>query len=148
MEKIHQKPSRSLLPTFRKFTPGPVLACRVCRRARRPQELVKVECNGKDSSEALTQPSSAFSEIAGSPCPELPRMPRFDAFKMSVLRIDQQARGNRERRALCLTGQPAEAERAAEPDRPAENLGGEFGKAGELCRTTAQDNPRLRLCRK
>ena len=57
-------------------------------------------------------------------------MPRFDVFKMSVLRIDQQARGHRERRALGLVGQPAEAERTADPHRPAEDLGGEF----EQCR--------------
>ena len=72
-----------------------------------------------DSSEALAKPSSDLSEIAVSPCPELPRMPRFDVFEMSVLRIDQQTRGNRERRALGLIGQPAKAERAADPDRPA-----------------------------
>ena len=53
-------------------------------------------------------------------------MPRFDVFEMSVLRIDQEARGHRERRALGLVGQPAETERAADPHRPAENPGGEF----------------------
>ena len=50
---------------------------------------------GKDSSEALAKPSSDLSKIAVSPCLELPRMPRFDVFKMSVLRIDQKARWNR-----------------------------------------------------
>jgi len=47
-------------------------------------------------------------------------MPRFDMFKMSVLRIDQEARGDREGRALSLVGQAAEAERATDPDRPAD----------------------------
>src|SRR5229473_8612461 len=104
--------------------------------------------SNKDSSEALAKPSSDLSEIAVGPCPELPRMPRFDVFKMSVLRIDQEARGDRERRALGLIGQPAEAERAADPHRPAENPGCKFGKAGELRCATAQDHPCPRLCRK
>src|SRR5487761_2237423 len=118
------------------------------RPGRRPRELVKVEWCGKDSSEALTKPASDFSEIAVSPCPELPRMPRFDVFKMSVLGIDQQARGNRERRALRLIGEPAKAERTADPHRPAENPGCEFEGAGELRSAAAQHNSRLRLCRK
>src|SRR6204780_1034778 len=66
------------------------------RPGRRPRELVKVQGLRKRSSEALAKPSSALSEIAVSPCPELPRMPRFDVFKMSVLGIDQEARGKRE----------------------------------------------------
>src|SRR6202022_2607294 len=102
----------------------------------------------KGSSEALTKPSSDFSEIAVSPCPELPRMPRFDVFKMSVLRIDQEARGHREGRALRLIGHAAEAERATDPDRPVEDPGGQFDGAGELRSAAAQDNPRPRLCRK
>src|SRR5881227_1464897 len=102
------------------------------RPGRRPRELVKFEWAGKDSSEALAKPSSDLSEIAVSPCPELPRMPRFDVFKMRVLRIDQQARGHRERSALCLAGQPTEAERAADPHRATENLGCQFCNAGEL----------------
>ena len=59
-------------------------------------------------------------------------MPRFDMFKMSVLRIDQEPRGNRERRALGLIGQPAEAERTADPHRTAEDLGCKLDKSGEL----------------
>jgi hypothetical protein len=66
------------------------------RPGRRPRELVKVEGCGKDSSEALAKPSSDPSEIAVSPCLQLPRMPRFDVFKMSVLGIDQQTRRHRE----------------------------------------------------
>src|SRR5665213_446503 len=119
------------------------------RPGRRPRELVKFRKKfqgcGKDSSEALTKPSSDFSEITVSPCPELPRMPRFDVFKMSVLRIDQEAGGNRERRALRLIGQPAEAERTADPHRAAENAGGKLGEAGELRRAAAQHHPRPRL---
>ena len=75
-------------------------------------------------------------------------MPRFDMFQMSVLRIDQEARRHRERGALGLAGQPAEAERTADPDRPVEDTGGEFDGAGELRSAAAQDNPRPRLCRK
>jgi hypothetical protein len=75
-------------------------------------------------------------------------MPRFDVFKMSVLRIDQETRGNREGRALRLIRQPAKTERAANTDRPAENLGCKFENAGELRGATAQDNSRLWLCRK
>jgi hypothetical protein len=89
------------------------------RLGRRPWELVEVEWVGNDSSEALAKPSSDLSEIAVSPCPELPRMPRFDVFEMRVLRIDQQTRGNRERRVLGFTGEPAKAERAADAYRPA-----------------------------
>src|SRR5258708_10962713 len=108
------------------------------RHGRRPRELVKVECDGKDSSEALAKPSSDLSEITVSPCPQLPRMPRFDVFKMSVLRVDQKTAGNRERRALRFAGQPAKAERTADAHRPAEDLGCKFGKAGELRGATAQ----------
>src|SRR4030088_707863 len=103
---------------------------------------------GKDSSEALAKPSSDLSEIAVSPCPELPRMPRFDVFKMSVLRVDQEPCGNRERRALRLVGQPAETERTADPHRPAQDPGCKFGKAGKLRGATAQHHPRLWLCGK
>src|SRR4051812_10600316 len=61
------------------------------------------------SSEALAQPSSDLPEIAVSPClHELPRMPRFDMFKMSILWIDQEPRRHRERGALGLVGQPSE----------------------------------------
>src|SRR5260370_20049018 len=84
------------------------------RPGRRPREVVEVEWARKNSSEALTKPSSDFSEIAVSPCPELPRMPRFNVFKMSVLRIAQKTRGNRERRALRLIGEPAKTERTAD----------------------------------
>src|SRR5207237_3794472 len=111
-------------------------------------ELVKFQWAGKDSSEALAKPSSDLSEITVSPCPELPRMPRFDVFKMSVLRIDEQTRGSRERCALRLTGQPAEPERTADTHRPAAHLGRDFANAGELRRATAQHNSRPRLCRK
>src|SRR4029079_15424978 len=79
------------------------------RPGRRPREMVKVVWYEDRSSEALSKPSSDPSEIAVSPCPELPRMPRFDVFKMSVLRIDQEARGHRERGALGLVGQPGGA---------------------------------------
>src|SRR5258708_3491321 len=103
---------------------------------------------GKDSSEALTKPSADFSEVAVSPCPKLPRMPRFDVLQMSVLRIDQQARRNRERRALRLIGQPAKPERTADPHRAAENPGRQFKGSGELRRAPAQDNAGLRFCRK
>src|SRR6188472_3671644 len=88
------------------------------RLGRRPRHLVKIVWLLDRSSEALAQPSSDLSEIAVSPCPELPRMPRFDVFKMSVLRVDQQTGGNRERGALGLVRQPAETERPADPDRP------------------------------
>src|ERR1700761_2940386 len=104
---------------------------------------MEFEWVGKDSSEAFAKPSPDLSEVAVSPCLELPRMPRFDMFEMSVLRIDQQARRDRERRALGLVGQPAEAERAADPHRTAENLGGEFGKTGQLRSSAAEDDPCL-----
>src|ERR1700712_3563418 len=91
---------------------------------------MEVPWSGKDSSEALAKPSSDLSEIAVSPCPELPRMPRFYVFKMSVLRIDEETRGHCERRALRLVGQPAKAERPANPHRAAENLACEFGDPG------------------
>src|SRR4051812_29815024 len=113
---------------------------------RRPRGLVKIVWSVERSSEALAKPSSDLSEIAVSPCPELPRMPRFDVFKMSVLRIDQEPGGNRERRALCLAGQPAKAERTADPHRSAENPGCKLGNTGELRSPSAQDHPRPRLC--
>src|ERR1700742_1501261 len=84
------------------------------------------------SSEALAKPSSDLSEIAVGPCPKLPRMPRFDMFKMSVLRIDQEARRHRERCAFGLGGQPSEAERAADAHRTLEDRACQFGDAGEL----------------
>src|SRR5260370_35131397 len=100
------------------------------RPGRRPRELVKAECDGKGSSEALAKPSSDFSEVTVSPCPKLPRMPRFDMFKMSVLRVDQKSRGNRERRTLRFVGQPAKAERTAYPYRSAAALRSKFREAG------------------
>src|ERR1700712_523543 len=115
---------------------------------RRPRELVNAEGGGKDSSEALAKPSSDLSKVAVSPCPELPRMPRFDVFKMNVLRIDQQPGWNREGGALGLARQPAEAERTAKPHRPAQHLAGKFGKTAELRGSAAQDDPRLWFCGK
>ena len=43
------------------------------------------------SSEALSKPSSDLSEVAVGPCHDLPRMPRFNVFKVCELRIHQQA---------------------------------------------------------
>src|SRR3954471_23478203 len=114
---------------------------------RRPRGLVKIVWLLDRSSEALAKPSSDLPEITVSPCPELPRMPRFDVFQMSVLRIDQQTGWHREGRALGLAGQTAEAERAADAHGTAENPGGKLGNAGELRCAAAQDNPRPRLCR-
>src|ERR1043165_9043575 len=112
---------------------------------RRPRGLVKIVWLQVRSSEALAKPSSDLSEIAVSPCPELPRMPRFDVFQMSVLRVDQKAGRHRERGALGLAGQPAKTERTADPDRPVENPGSEFDRPGQLGRPAAQDKPRPRL---
>src|SRR3954464_7059132 len=100
------------------------------------------------SSEALAKPSSDLSEIAVGPCPKLPRMPRFDMFKMSVLRIHQEARRHRERRALGFARQPSETKRAADAHRPAEDLACKLANAGELRGAAAQHNPRPRLRRK
>src|SRR6185437_611703 len=69
---------------------------------RRPRELVEWIRTGTKPSEALAKPSSDLSEIAVSPCFELPRMPRFDMFKVSVLRIDQEPRRHGERCVLRL----------------------------------------------
>src|SRR4051795_1745782 len=115
---------------------------------RRPRGLVKIVWLLDRSSEALAKPSSDLSEIAVSPCPELPRMPRFDVFKMSILRINQQARRHRERCALGLVGQPAETERSTDAHRAAEYLGCKFGHASELRSAAAQDYSRLWLCGK
>src|SRR4029079_2094169 len=106
---------------------------------RRPRHLVKIVWLQERSSEALAKPSSDLSEIAVSPCPELPRMPRFDGVQRSLWRKAQQAGGHRERGALGLVGQPAEAERTADPDRPVENAGGEVDRAGQLGRAAAQE---------
>src|SRR6185437_6962252 len=117
------------------------------RPGPRPRVLVKFACCGKQSSEALAKPSSDLSEITVRPCLELPRMPRFDMFEVSVLGVDQQARRRRKGGGLRLVGQPAETERTADTDRPVENLDGEFGDTGELRRTAAQHDPGLRLRR-
>src|ERR1700744_6215110 len=93
------------------------------RPGRRPRELVEFVQGGKQPSEALAKPSSDLSEITVSPCPELPRMPRFDMFKMSVLGVDQAPRRRREGGVLGLGRQPPEAERTAEAHRPAQDLG-------------------------
>src|ERR1700712_5727246 len=100
---------------------------------------------GERSSEALAKPSSDLSEIAVGPCPELPRMPRFDMFKMSVLRVDQEARRHRERRALGFARQPSETKGATDAHRAAQDLACKFGNPGELRGAAAQDNPRPRL---
>src|SRR6201993_4342619 len=91
------------------------------------------------SSEALAKPSSDLSEIAVSPCPELPRMPRFDMFKMSVLGVDQEPRRRREGGVLGLARQPPEPERTADAHRPSQNLGRQFGNAGELRSAARED---------
>src|SRR5579859_3650508 len=113
-----------------------------------PRVLVKFRICEKDSSEALTKPSSDFSKIAVGPCPELPRVPRFDMFEMSVLRIDQEAGRHREGGALGLVGKAAEAERAADSYRAVEDSGGKFQRSGELTGATAQDDTGFGLRRK
>src|SRR5580692_2712307 len=75
-------------------------------------------------------------------------MPRFDMLKMSVLRIDQEPGGHRERGVLGLVREPAEAERAANPHWAAENLARQFDNAGELRGAAAQDNSGFGLRRK
>src|SRR4051794_30867930 len=92
----------------------------------------------KDSSEAFAKPSPDLSEIAVSPCPKLPRMPRFDMFKMSVLRIDQQARRHRKGCALGLAGQPSETKGSPDPHRTFQDLSCQFGNAGQLRGAAAQ----------
>src|ERR1043165_6281017 len=93
--------------------------CFTMPQGRWPKAWMEVEDQETGSSEALAKPSSDLSEITVSPCPqELPRMPRFDMFKMSVLRIEQQARGHREGCAPRLAGQPCKTERAADAYRP------------------------------
>src|SRR5271163_1632755 len=84
------------------------------RPGRRPRELVEFVRVGKQPSEALAKPSSDLSEITVSPCSELPRMPRFDMFKMSVLGIDQEPRRDREGRVLGLVRQPPKTQRTAD----------------------------------
>src|SRR5215475_12277783 len=119
------------------------------RPGRRAREMLKIVGNGNRSSEALAKPSSNLSEIAAvGPCSELPRMPRFDMFELSVLRVDQKPGGDRERRGLRLTGQPAKAKRPADADRTAEYLSCEFDEAGELRGSAAQDDLPPGLSRK
>src|SRR5215471_13289147 len=62
------------------------ITCAWFRPGRRPRELVKFGDSGKNSSEALAKPSSDLSEITAGPCLDLPRMPRFDMFKVNILR--------------------------------------------------------------
>ena len=75
-------------------------------------------------------------------------MPRFDMLKVGVLGIDQETRGDRERRAFRLIGQPAEAERTADPHRPAEDLGRKLDQADKLRGAAAQHDSRLGFRRK
>src|SRR5579863_5575140 len=113
-----------------------------------PRVLVKLRICGKDSSEALAKPSSDFAKIAVGPCPQLPRVPRFDMFEMSVLRVDQKAGGHSEGCALGLVGKAAEAERATDSNRAVENTCGEFQRSGELTGTPTEDDARFRFRRK
>src|ERR1700742_2203591 len=115
------------------------------RHGIQPRVLVKICICGKDSSEALTKPSSDFSKITVGPCPELPRVPRFDMLEMSVLRIDQQAGGHREGSALGLVGKTAETERAADSHGPVEDPGREFQRSGELAGAAGEDDTCFRL---
>src|SRR5258708_24768162 len=108
---------------------------------------MEFEWVGVNSSEAFAKPSPDLSEVAVSPCLELPRMPRFDVFKMSVLRVDQESGGDRERRALGFARQPIKTERTSDPHRPAENLACELHEAGELGCAAAQGNSRPRFGR-
>ena len=75
-------------------------------------------------------------------------MPRFDMFKMSVLRVDQEAGGNREGSPFGFVRQPAETERAADSYRAVEDSGGKFQRSGELTGATAQDDTGFGLRRK
>src|ERR1700760_1324334 len=105
-----------------------------------PRVLVKLRICKKDSSEALTKPSTDFSKIAVGPCLQLPRVSRFDMFEVSVLRINQKAGGHRERGAFGLVGKPAEAERAADAHRAVEDSGGEFQRSRELASAPGEDD--------
>src|SRR5579862_1679656 len=80
-------------------------------------------------SETLAQPSSDPCHVTACTRHQLPRSPRFEMFKMRRLRIDQQARGDREGRSLGRFGQTGEPERAADAHRAPENACGEIGKA-------------------
>src|SRR5580692_5054549 len=113
-----------------------------------PRVLVKFRICEKDSSEALTKPSSDFPKIAVGPCPELPRVPRFDMFEVSVLRVDQKAGRHRKGCALGLVGKTAETERTADSHRAVEDSGGKFQRARELAGAAREDDTGSRLRRK
>ena len=63
------------------------------------------------------------------------------------MRVDQQPRCDGKRRSLRFLGQPADAERAADPHRTAENLRGEPGEPVELARPAGEHHASARLGR-
>src|SRR6185312_14005325 len=99
-----------------------------------------------ESSEALAKPSSDPCDVA-APCSRVPRSSRFKMLKMCRLRIDQQSRRDGECRSLRFLGQPADAERPADPHRSAENARGELRKPGELACAARQHHASTRLGR-
>ena len=79
----------------------------------------------RSSREAIVRPV----RYSRSPVSRVPRSSRFEMLKMRRLRIDQQSRRDGERRSLRFLGQPADAERPADPHRTAENARGELRQA-------------------
>src|SRR5262245_58697520 len=80
-----------------------------------------------DASETLAQPAPDPGYVACCRRAVLPRMPRFEMFKMRGLRIDQEPGQGRKRRALRDVGQAGDAERTSECNGSAEDVGGEIG---------------------
>ena len=64
---------------------------------------------------------------------------------MRNLRIDQQAGRYRESRSPRLLGQPGDAERPSDANRPLENLRRKVGKAGELAGAAGQHHAAARF---
>src|SRR5262245_15186292 len=97
-----------------------------------------------ESSEALAKPLADPCDIA-APCHRVPRSSRFEMFEMCRLRINQQPRRNGECRSLRFVGQSGNAERPADPHRPAEHLRGKLRKAGQLARSAGEHYASARL---
>src|ERR1700722_18531284 len=106
-----------------------------CRRPGRGQFVMP----NVPLSEALAKPSSDPSDVAAGPCRGLPHVTRFVVFVMCRLGIDEKSRRGGEGRPFGGFGQTRNAERTADPDRPAQDLDREFRQSGGLAGAPGQD---------
>src|SRR5438309_3262186 len=100
------------------------------------------------SSEALPQPPTNARHVAAGSGSCVLHSVWLEVLEMGRLWVHEQAGRRRKGSALRFLGKPCDAERAANPHRPPEDLCGKLDQAVELAGAAGQNHAPARLGRK